>query len=249
MASPTVLAPGSLDEPILLLRDEVGGLKGFSNVCTHRGHILVDGSRRSVKTLQCPYHGRCFGLDGRVVRSPGFGRYRCDDAGAASLGTGRPMGTSDLRLAQPEQSFRGLVGGAPRASGVLAGRNVGSCGSHDIRHRRALDDVRRKLPRGSTHPFRPSFAGKSGRLAGLPVPPAVAGEPAGGRIRRGGGFYASRRTSRLRMSSRGLLFLAVPDHDAEHLPLGTVPQYRRAAGDESDQGGFRVIRGGSCPQK
>ncbi len=69
---PTILAPGALDEPLILVRDVEGHLRGFSNVCTHRAHLLVDGPRADAKVLPCPYHGRCFGLDGRVLRSPGF---------------------------------------------------------------------------------------------------------------------------------------------------------------------------------
>lgn len=69
---PAVLAEGALDEPIILLRDSEGRLRAMSNVCTHRGHLLVDRPRQDLRTIQCPYHGRCFALDGRVVRSPGF---------------------------------------------------------------------------------------------------------------------------------------------------------------------------------
>ncbi|MCA9622539.1 MAG: Rieske 2Fe-2S domain-containing protein, partial [Myxococcales bacterium] len=38
---PTNLLPGALDEPLLLLNDE-GVTRCFSNVCTHRGAILVE---------------------------------------------------------------------------------------------------------------------------------------------------------------------------------------------------------------
>ena len=71
-AYPATLAPGALNEPVLLIRDEQGELRGLSNVCTHRGHVLVEAPRADARAVQCPYHGRCFGLDGRVIRSPGF---------------------------------------------------------------------------------------------------------------------------------------------------------------------------------
>ena len=39
--SPRDLLPGLLDEPLLLARDATGELRCLSNVCTHRGNILV----------------------------------------------------------------------------------------------------------------------------------------------------------------------------------------------------------------
>ena len=69
---PVRLAAGALDEPLLLIRDAADRLTALSNVCTHRGHILVNEPQADAKAIQCPYHGRCFDLDGRVVRSPGF---------------------------------------------------------------------------------------------------------------------------------------------------------------------------------
>src|SRR5262249_38481708 len=39
--APRELLPGLLDEPLLLARDAAGTLRCLSNVCTHRGNILV----------------------------------------------------------------------------------------------------------------------------------------------------------------------------------------------------------------
>lgn len=66
----STLLPGSLDEPLLVVHDGERE-RAFSNVCTHRGALLVDDRRRG-KRIACPYHGRCFGLDGAVVTAPGF---------------------------------------------------------------------------------------------------------------------------------------------------------------------------------
>src|SRR5438105_13202385 len=54
-----------LDEPILITRGLDGTLRGFYNVCRHRAAQVVvsKGNRRS---LQCPYHGWTYGLDGRL---------------------------------------------------------------------------------------------------------------------------------------------------------------------------------------
>ncbi|HEX6307587.1 MAG TPA: aromatic ring-hydroxylating dioxygenase subunit alpha [Longimicrobiales bacterium] len=89
---PFVLLPGCLDEPLLLTRDQAGTPHCLSNVCTHRGAIVVEGEGH-VNTLRCRYHGRRFGLDGRFQHMPEF-----DDA------QGFPSAADDLtRL--PLRSF------------------------------------------------------------------------------------------------------------------------------------------------
>ena len=66
---------GSL--PVLLARGRDDELRGFVNVCRHRGHLLCDGDARR-ETIQCPYHAWTYGLDGalrsapRSDREPGF---------------------------------------------------------------------------------------------------------------------------------------------------------------------------------
>jgi choline monooxygenase len=67
---PTVLLPGSLDEPLVLSAAE-DRLRCLSNVCTHRGALVVEGEGH-VKHLRCRYHGRRFGLDGCLLHMPEF---------------------------------------------------------------------------------------------------------------------------------------------------------------------------------
>ena len=57
-------------EPMLLSKSE-GEIRCLSNVCTHRGMIVVD-EPCNTKTLQCPYHARTFGLDGCMRNMPSF---------------------------------------------------------------------------------------------------------------------------------------------------------------------------------
>ena len=68
MVRPVALGPGSLDEPILLVRDG-GELRGLSNVCTHRGNLLVQAPC-AASALRCRYHGRRFDLAGRLLGAP-----------------------------------------------------------------------------------------------------------------------------------------------------------------------------------
>ncbi|MBP6349855.1 MAG: aromatic ring-hydroxylating dioxygenase subunit alpha [Candidatus Obscuribacter sp.] len=69
-AAPFTLLEGALNEPLLLVRDGKT-LSCLSNVCTHRGAILVEQGCQS-RSLRCRYHGRRFNLDGQFQSAPGF---------------------------------------------------------------------------------------------------------------------------------------------------------------------------------
>jgi choline monooxygenase len=68
---PFILLPGFLDEPLFLLRDHHGAIKCFSNVCTHRGNLIVTQSGKLGK-LRCGYHGRTFDQAGKMIFMPEF---------------------------------------------------------------------------------------------------------------------------------------------------------------------------------
>jgi choline monooxygenase len=69
--APRDLLPHCLDEPLLLARDEAGELRCLSNVCTHRGNILVTAPC-AAKQIRCGYHSRRFDLAGRMTFMPEF---------------------------------------------------------------------------------------------------------------------------------------------------------------------------------
>lgn len=69
--APVTLLPGSLDEPLVLARGDDDTLRCLSNVCTHRGALVVEGEGH-VRHLRCRYHGRRFGLDGCLLHMPEF---------------------------------------------------------------------------------------------------------------------------------------------------------------------------------
>jgi choline monooxygenase len=71
-----------LEEPLLLLRDAQHELRCLSNVCTHRGKILVEHPGKLERGIVCGYHGRRFGLDGQFVAMPeaqGMENFPCID--------------------------------------------------------------------------------------------------------------------------------------------------------------------------
>jgi choline monooxygenase len=69
--APSSLLEGCLDEPLLFTRDQGGALHCLSNVCTHRGNLLVKAAGKAAG-LRCRYHGRRFALDGRFLSMPEF---------------------------------------------------------------------------------------------------------------------------------------------------------------------------------
>ncbi len=68
--TPVTLLPGMLDEP-LLVSSRDGDVRCLSNVCTHRGKILVENACEA-NLIRCGYHGRRFSLDGKFLSMPEF---------------------------------------------------------------------------------------------------------------------------------------------------------------------------------
>ncbi len=68
---PFSLLPGYLDEPLVLTRDSKGNIHCVSNVCTHRGNMVVQ-TPCNQPHLRCNYHGRLFDHDGGFRSMPEF---------------------------------------------------------------------------------------------------------------------------------------------------------------------------------
>ncbi|MGC8751754.1 aromatic ring-hydroxylating oxygenase subunit alpha [Hydrotalea sp.] len=68
---PITLLPDYLHEPLLLTRDNAQQIHCLSNVCNHRGNLLIPTACKA-KHLRCQYHGRLFQLDGRFISMPEF---------------------------------------------------------------------------------------------------------------------------------------------------------------------------------
>lgn len=68
---PFVLMDNYMTEPLVLTKDENENIHCLSNVCTHRGNLVVNSSGKA-KKLICGYHGRRFTLDGTFEHMPEF---------------------------------------------------------------------------------------------------------------------------------------------------------------------------------
>lgn len=67
---PVSILPEMLGEPLLLSRND-NSIRCLSNVCTHRGKILVEVPCKA-NLIRCGYHGRRFLLDGKFLSMPEF---------------------------------------------------------------------------------------------------------------------------------------------------------------------------------
>ena len=68
---PFVLMDQYLTEPLVLSRDADDQIRCCTNVCTHRGNIIVQTPGKA-RSLLCGYHGRRFELNGKFKSMPEF---------------------------------------------------------------------------------------------------------------------------------------------------------------------------------
>jgi Rieske 2Fe-2S family protein len=57
-------------ESLIILRDKRGAIRGFYNVCRHRGSRLIEAGNGQCAAIQCPYHAWTYALDGRLIGAP-----------------------------------------------------------------------------------------------------------------------------------------------------------------------------------
>ena len=55
------------NESAIIVRGSDGTLKGFANVCRHRGSLVCLESKGSTRKFMCPYHGWTYDIDGNLT--------------------------------------------------------------------------------------------------------------------------------------------------------------------------------------
>jgi Rieske 2Fe-2S family protein len=58
------------DESLIIIRDQRSNIRGFYNVCRHRGTRLLEDQNGHASAIQCPYHAWTYALDGRLLGAP-----------------------------------------------------------------------------------------------------------------------------------------------------------------------------------
>ena len=57
-------------DSVIIVRGDDGELRGFQNVCRHRGNALCQGSGSGLTELRCGYHRWAWDLDGQLREIP-----------------------------------------------------------------------------------------------------------------------------------------------------------------------------------
>lgn len=104
-------------ESLIITRDQKGIVRGFYNVCRHRGTRLCEEASGHAAAIQCPYHAWTYSLDGRLIGSPhmdaapGFDKNEYS-LGAVHLGIWEGFIFINLAQASPslEEVFAPLAG-------------------------------------------------------------------------------------------------------------------------------------------
>ena len=111
------LAADIAGEPIVVVRDAEGALRGWFNVCRHRGGPLVTDSCGTVRMLQCKYHGWTYRLDGSLRGVPRFDRselFDKRDFGLTSVQVTEWQGMVFACLADNGRDLKDLLGDIPQ---------------------------------------------------------------------------------------------------------------------------------------
>jgi Rieske 2Fe-2S family protein len=102
---------------LIVVRDQKLAVRGFYNVCRHRGTRLKEDNCGHVAAIQCPYHAWTYGLDGRLIGAPhmddveGFDRA---DYSLNSVNLGLFEGFIFVNLEANSYAFAGMVRASDR---------------------------------------------------------------------------------------------------------------------------------------
>ena len=109
--------------PIVVVRDRAGDLRGFVNVCRHRGSVICVGEGRR-ETLQCPYHAWTYGLDGSLLHAPRSDREPGFDASELALVPIQVEAWGPFVFANPDPDAAPLVDHLGELPALLAADGV-----------------------------------------------------------------------------------------------------------------------------
>ncbi len=147
-------------ESVVVLRDRDGTLRGYHNVCRHRGARLLDAAGNCPGPITCPYHGWSYRQDGSLVGVPMRDTFPGIDRSEFSL---KPV-RIDTAFGFVFVAMRGDPPPVSKVWGVLAEElaayrteEMVPLGPDLDRHlERRLEDRDRQLPRVLSRADRPS---------------------------------------------------------------------------------------------
>ena len=160
-------------ESLLVVRGKDEQIRGFYNVCRHRGSRICDDEQGFARThLRCPYHAWGYALDGTLRHHPDD-RARRDRPREHLVVAGAHRRVGGLRLRQPLPRGAASAARAPRrpagraaAAGPVRAGRAADRPHHDHRGAGQLEDRAGELQRVPALPDHPPRAGRRG--AGVP---------------------------------------------------------------------------------
>ncbi len=99
--------------PVFVQRGRDGALRGFLNVCPHRGGPMVDGPWGCRGNLVCRYHGWAFSEDGALISARDFGGEVPDDLGLTPIAADVWRGILFVNLDVTAEPLSTWLGGFP----------------------------------------------------------------------------------------------------------------------------------------
>ena len=160
------------NQPVLVVRDEKGGLRAYRNVCRHRGSRLLSGSGQCKAAIRCRYHGWTYKMDGSLIGVPEgmqFGE-KLDKPHSACMPVRveEMCGLVFVNLDNDAAPLAEMVGDLPQR---LAPYRIETLDAVRARARRypagQLEGGGRQLHRGLPHPHRPPGPDADARLQAL----------------------------------------------------------------------------------
>ncbi|WP_366555875.1 aromatic ring-hydroxylating oxygenase subunit alpha [Aquibaculum sediminis] len=100
---------------LFVLRGRDGVLRGFHNLCRHRGARLLAEGQGRCSLLRCPYHNWVYDQEGRLQKAPWFGEhpdFRLEDWPLKPVSVASWRGLLFLAIA-PEQELVEQLGDLP----------------------------------------------------------------------------------------------------------------------------------------
>jgi choline monooxygenase len=123
-------------EPILVVRDDEGVLRGFFNVCRHRAAQVINEAEGKVTKLRCRYHGWTYDLSGRLRGTPefdGVADFRREDNGLVPIDVAEWGPLVGVNLGEPSATLEEYLSPLPQRSLGLGLDRLRFAGRRDYR--------------------------------------------------------------------------------------------------------------------
>ncbi len=112
-------------ESAIVVRSKDGTLKGFANVCRHRGSIVCTKSEGHVDKFVCPYHGWTYDTDGQLVAARSMGDAFDKSAhGLKTVSVGEIYGLIFVCFSDNPPSIDGAIRDLQEAMGMFDFENL-----------------------------------------------------------------------------------------------------------------------------